>query len=542
MSKSARSSLKLTLMTLISRVLGLFRDHFLARFFGTGIIATYWEIAYMLPNMLRNLFAEGILSQAFVPVYSESLKVSEEKAKKDSGKIILFLSLVLSIIVFLGILSFPYLLPYYVGKPKEEIGLLILLAQILFGFIAFISLSSIFSGILYTHQKFTIPTLTPIFLNIEFIFTFLVFLVLSRWYKIDVETIAIILAIMVLLGSFLVLAFQYYFVKKFGWDPEFKFSLQIFSDPVIKKLFFLVAPAILGASIFQLNQLMDVFLASYFVNVEGAIPALRFAHRLIQLPTGLIGVAISTTILPIIASYIRNNESYEKSGEELIYAIRFSLFLTVPATIGLFILAPWIVHFLFSGGLWDLRSTFITLWALQFYVLGIPFYSTNKILTSTYYAFQDTKTPVKILIVVVVMNLFLNVLFIPFFQHGGLALSTSLSAFINTVLLFLFLKKKSINIPYKELLSFVRNIVLLIFVLMVYLYFVDKLFYFPLEENRFSLSFLLTHDFKQVDVPHRIEALKVLLVGILGSLILYFTLAKIFLKKEFMVILSIFKK
>lgn len=542
MSKSARSSLKLTLMTLISRVLGLFRDHFLARFFGTGIIATYWEIAYMLPNMLRNLFAEGILSQAFVPIYSESLKVSEEKAKKDSGKIILFLSLVLSIIVFLGIMSFPYLLPYYVGKPKEEIGLLILLAQILFGFIAFISLSSIFSGILYTHQKFTIPTLTPIFLNIEFIFTFLVFLVLSRWYKIDVETIAIILAIMVLLGSFLVLAFQYYFVKKYGWDPEFEFSLQIFSNPVIKKLFFLVAPAILGASIFQLNQLMDVFLASYFVNVEGAIPALRFAHRLIQLPTGLIGVAISTTILPIIASYIRNNESYEKSGEELIYAIRFSLFLTVPATIGLFILAPWIVHFLFSGGLWDLRSTFITLWALQFYVLGIPFYSTNKILTSTYYAFQDTKTPVKILIVVVVMNLLLNVLFIPFFQHGGLALSTSLSAFINTVLLFLFLKKKSINIPYRELLSFVRNIVLLIFVLMVYLYFVDKLFYFPLEENRFSLSFLLTHDFKQVDVPHRIEALKVLLVGILGSLILYFTLAKIFLKKEFMVILSIFKK
>jgi len=542
MSKSARSSLKLTLMTLISRVLGVFRDHFLARFFGTGIIATYWEIAYMLPNMLRNLFAEGILSQAFVPVYSESLKVSEEKAKKDSGKIILFLSLVLSIIVFLGIMSFPYLLPYYVGKPKEEIGLLILLAQILFGFIAFISLSSIFSGILYTHQKFTIPTLTPIFLNIEFIFTFLVFLVLSHWYKIDVETIAIILAIMVLLGSFLVLAFQYYFVKKYGWDPEFEFSLQIFSDPVIKKLFFLVAPAILGASIFQLNQLMDVFLASYFVNVEGAIPALRFAHRLIQLPTGLIGVAISTTILPIIASYIRNNESYEKSGEELIYAIRFSLFLTVPATIGLFILAPWIVHFLFSGGLWDLRSTFITLWALQFYVLGIPFYSTNKILTSTYYAFQDTKTPVKILIVVVVMNLLLNVLFIPFFQHGGLALSTSLSAFINTILLFLFLKKKSIIIPYKELLSFVRNIVLLIFVLIVYLYFVDKLFYFPLEENRFSLSFLLTHDFKQIDVPHRIEALKVLLVGILGSLILYFTLAKIFLKKEFMVILSIFKK
>ncbi|GIX40798.1 MAG: putative lipid II flippase MurJ [Leptospiraceae bacterium] len=542
MSKSARNSLKLTLMTFISRILGLIRDHFLARFFGTSLIATYWEIAYMLPNMLRNLLAEGILSQSFIPVYSESLKISEKKAKEDSGKIILFLSIILFFIVIIGIIIFPYVLPYYVGKPKEEIKLLILLSQILFGFIAFISLTSIFSGILYTHHRFVLPSISPIILNLVFIFTFLGFLILSKWYKISIENIAISLAIMVLIGSFVVMMIQYYFVKKNHWEPEFNFSLRIFSDPVIKKLFSLVAPAILGASIFQLNQLIDIFLASYFVKIDGAIPALRFAHRLIQLPTGLIGVAISTTILPVLSSYIRNKESYNKSGEELVSAIRFSLFLTIPAAIGLFILAPWIIHFLFSGGLWNLRSTYITLWALQFYLLGIPFYSTNKILTSTYYAYKDTKTPVKILIMIVIINLMLNVIFIPLLEHGGLALSTAISAFLNTLFLFYFLKDKPIEIPYKEFNSFFKNIIILIIIMILYLLILKQFFYFPYEEYRFSLDFLLHNDFNSNSIPSRFIALQILILGISGSILFYFLLAKFLLTKEFNVIFSILKR
>lgn len=526
---------------MISRVLGLLRDHFLARFFGTSIIATYWEIAYMLPNMLRNLLAEGILSQSFVPVYSESLKISEDRARKDSGKIIVFLSILLIFIVLTGILIFPFVLPHYIGKSKEESHLLIVLSQILFGFIAFISIASIFSGILYTHQKYIVPTLSPIILNLAFIITFIVFMILLKFYKISIETIAIILAVVVLFSSIFVMLLQYFYTKVYHWEPEIHFHFKVFNDPVCKKLFFLVGPAILGASIFQLNQLIDVFLASYFVKIEGAIPALRFAHRLIQFPTGMIGVAISTTILPVISSYIRKNELPEKSGDELIYAIRFSLFLTVPSTIGLLLLGPYIVHFLFSGGLWDLRSTYITLWALQFYLLGIPFYSVNKILTSTYYAYYDTKTPVRILIYVVGINLLLNLIFIPILEHGGLALSTSFSSIINTILLFYFLKSKSIKIDYNKLYNFFIKIFILIILLTLYLLLINIYFDFPLKEYRFSLNFLLHHKFNE-PIPERIYVLKIILIGLIGSIFLYFTLAKYLLPEEFNIIFGIFKK
>ncbi len=527
---------------MVSRVLGLARDNLQARFFGTSIISEYWEIAYMLPNMLRNLLAEGILSQSFIPIYSDSLKVSEQKAKEDSGKIIIFLTIFLFLIVFIGIISFPFILPYYVGRPKNEISLLIILSQILFGFIAFISLTSIFSGILYTHQKFIVPTLSPIILNLIFIGTFLFFLILTKWIEVPLETIAITLAIVILISSFFVMLVQYYFVKKNQWDPNFTFSFKIFNDPVIKKLFYLVAPAILGASIFQLNQLIDIFLASYFVKIEGAIPAMRFAHRLIQLPTGIIGVAISTTILPIISSYIRRGESQEKSGEEVINAIRFSLFLTLPASLGLFILAPWIIHFLFSGGLWDVRSTYITLWTLQFYTLGIPFYSINKILTSTFYAYKDTKTPVKILIFIVFINLLMNILFIPLLQHGGLSLSTAISAFLNTLLLMYFLNYKPIRLDFKDLFKFFTKISFLLLILTFYLFMVNNMFYFPYQEERFSLRFLYSQIFDYITPPTRKEALIVITLGIGGSIIIYFLLAQFLLKKEFQVILSIFNK
>ncbi len=532
-------------MTLVSRLLGVVRDHFQARFFGTTILAEYWEIAYMLPNLLRNLLAEGILSQSFIPVYSESLKVSQQKANQDSGKIIIFLTIVLFFIIVIGIISFPFLLPYYVGKPKQEIELLIHLSQILFPFIGFISLTSLFSGILYTHQKFIVPSLSPIILNLDFIFTFVVFLLILDWIFIPLQNIAYFLAIAVILGSIFVLLVQVYFVYREGWLPDFQFAFReiknIYKDPIIKKLFFLVGPAVLGASIFQLNQLIDIFLASYFVKIEGAIPALRFSHRLIQLPTGIIGVALSTTILPVLTSYIRKNESSQIIGEEIVYSIRFSLFLTLPASLGLFILGPYIVHFLFSGGLWNIYSTYITLWSLQFYVLGIPFYSINKILTSSFYAYQDTKTPVKILFFVVVINLILNILFIPFLQHGGLAISTSISAILNSLLLFYNLNK-NIPIPFSILFQFLKYIIWILCILFLYLMIIDSYFSFPYEEKRFSLEFILNNQIENIKLPERMECLEVLAYGIGGSLLLYFLFARFYLYKEYNIIRSVFNK
>ncbi|MCS7204910.1 MAG: murein biosynthesis integral membrane protein MurJ [Leptospiraceae bacterium] len=545
MSSSAKASVKLTFLTFISRILGLIRDHLLARSFGTGIYSTYWEIAYMFPNMLRNLLAEGVLSQSFVPLYSSSLKESEEKAKRDFGIIVVVVGIFVGFVVLFGIFLFPIVLPYYVGKPKEEIELLILVSQIVFPFIFFISLSSVYAGVLNTHQKYVVPTLSPILLNIDFIITLLLVGVLSHFYFFPKDKVLILLGVMVVVGAVFVLGMHVYFVHKYQWSPKFFFTKDFGNEPVIKDLLRLVVPAILGASIFQLNQLIDIFLASYLVSIEGAIPALRFAHRLIQLPTGLIGVAISTTILPTIALFIRKDVSLEKIGQEVIFALRFSFFLTIPASLGLFLMGPWIVHFLFSGGLWDLGSTFITLWTLQFYSLGIPFYSANKILTSVYYAYQDTKTPIRILLFVVVSNLILNLLLIPFLQHGGLALSTSLSSLLNFILLIYFLRFKAIKLPFDLLKDFLKKQAILMILMFLFLSVVLFWFPFPFQENRFDVDFLfqlnqLDHETLKApeEIPSRWVSLWVLVLAIGGSILLYFSLSKVYLKEEMNIILS----
>ncbi len=528
MSKTAQSSVKITFIIFISRILGLLRDHFFAKFFGTTLLASYWEIAFMFPNMLRNLLAEGVLSQSFVPLYSDSLKKSEEYAKRESGKIIIFLLIFFIFFVTVVLLSFPYILPFYVGKPREEIGILIDLSQILFSLIALISLASIFAGIAQTHQRFIISNLSSIVLNLVFILGF----IFIGFFPLKTETIAILNAYVSLLGGFLILLLQWYYTKRNEWEPIY--SLPDFNDPIIKKLISMVLPAILGASIFQLGQLIDILLASYLVKIEGAIPALRFAHRLIQLPTGLIGVAISTAILPTLTSYIREGQNPQKNGYELISALRFCLFLTIPASLGLYFLGPWIIHFLFSGGKWDLYSTSITWWSLQFYLVGIPFYSINKILVSSFYAYQDTKTPVRILLISVSLNIIMSVIFIPYLQHGGLALSSALSAILNSFLLFFSIKKHITEIPGNSLISFFKSTSILLIFFISYLYFLSQTYPFPV--------FSIYDSIPEIKVPERSDSFNVLLMGIGGGATIYFTLSYFFLKNEFKIILDLFTK
>lgn len=435
MSTTARNSVKLSFFTIISRVLGLVRDHYQAIFFGTGPIATAWEIAYMLPNMLRNLLAEGVLSQAFIPVYSDALKGSEREGRRVAGVIITFLFFFLVVFVLLGIALFPVLIPIYTGKSQEESSLIITLSQIMFVFILTTSLTAIFAGISNTHKHFVIPSLSPVILNLIFISSFLFLLFRNYGEEKNVR----FLAWCVVAGGFVQLSFQAWHVSRIGSFP----SLSVrFRDPALKKIFSLMAPAVLGAGLFQFNQLMDIALASYFIPDEvGAVPALRYAHRLIQLPTGIIGVALSTAILPSLVAQIRAGTAHQNT-QELAFALSFSFFLTVPAGIGLYLLGPDIINLIFYGGAWGISSTQATWFALQFYCIGVPFYSANKILTSTHYAYQDTRTPIRIMIITVIVNLLLNITLIHSMQHGALALSTSVSATLNTVLLYVTAKKK----------------------------------------------------------------------------------------------------
>ena len=446
MSAVARSSLRLSFFTMVSRLLGLVRDHFQAVFFGTGPIAAAWEIAYLLPNMLRNLLAEGVLSQSFIPIYSHGLRESEAAAREAAGVIIAFLFCFLLVFVAFAIAIFPYVLPAFAGRAVGEPTLLIQLSQVVFVFILTASLTAIFAGISNAHLMFSIPALSPILLNLVFIATF----VSLGELQLSPEANARVLAYSVVAGGVLQLSFQAYYVYACGLWPTIRLR---FRHPALRRLFALMAPAVVGASVFHLNQLMDIAIAGWFIGPEhGAVPGLRFAHRLIQLPTGIVGTALSTAILPALSAALRNPQAVRgQNARELMAALSFGAFLTVPAAVGLLLLGPAIIDLLFFGGSWDASSS-ATVWkALWLYAFGVPFYSTNKILTSSFYAYMDTRTPVRIMLTVVPVNLAMNLVLVGPLLHGGLALSTSLCAMLTCFLLVRALEKRMGPMPLRAL-------------------------------------------------------------------------------------------
>ncbi|MCB1167431.1 MAG: polysaccharide biosynthesis C-terminal domain-containing protein, partial [Leptospiraceae bacterium] len=263
------------------------------------------------------------------------------------------------------------------------------------------------------------------------------------------------------------------------------------------------------------------------------IPGLRFAHRLIQLPTGIIGVALSTAILPTLVAAMKSDGS-DDNGQELVSAMAFSLFLTVPAGLGLYLLGPYIIHLLFSGGKWTVDSTLTTWHALQFYCIGVPFYSLNRILTSSFYAYQDTKTPVRILMFTVAINLCLNLILIPFLEHGALALSTSTTSFLNCMALLYLLRKKIHRIPWNELGSRIKALMPL---------------WLSLAATVCVMLLLLAHmDFWNLTDPSAIEAslrgrsMWMIVIGSIGAgSVVYLALALLLRNREIAVIRSLFR-
>ena len=517
MSRTARNSLKLSVFTIGSRLLGVIRDHYQAFFLGTGAISAAWEIAYLLPNMLRNLLADGILAQSFIPVYSEALDRSEAEARRVSGLVLTFLAVSLTIFVLAGVLSFPYVLPVILGKTPAESGLLIDISQVMFVFILTTSLTAILAGMANSHQRFSFPALSPILLNVVFLAGFVFILDVERLTP--AENVRR-LAIVVVCGGFMQLAFQTIYTIHQGWTQRLHLDLK---DPALRKIFSLMAPAILGAGLFQLNQFTDVIIASYFIPDDlDAIPALRYSQRLIQLPTGVIGVALSTAILPALARGLRDRgpERTDEHARELEGALSFALFLTVPAAFGLFFLDRDIINFIYFGGLWDENSTRLTQMALVCYSLGVPFFSTNRILTSAFFAHQDTRTPVRCLGIIAVVNFSLNMILVHSFHQGGIAISSVCSSALYTVLLGWFLRKNYLRFSGRRLLEFLQKIMPVWVVFAAYLLALS-LFGQPTVDQLGTQLFETIGGMEAV----RYRALVMLTIGIGGGGILYFVLS-----------------
>ena len=419
--------------TLISRVLGLVRDMVIASFFGATISADAFVVAFKIPNMLRRFTAEGSMTIAFIPVFTEYLQNRSKKEAFELARIILtLLSLILVIITIAGIVLSPLIVrliaPGY-GEDVSKYELTVLLTRITFPYIFFVSLVAFFMGVLNSLKHFASPAAAPIFLNVGIIGATL--LISSHMPEPVMAT-----ALGVLIGGALQVMLQLPVFFKSGlslmpmWQP---------GHPAVKRILFLIVPALFGSAVIQISQTVGTILASFLP--DGSMSWLYYADRLVELPLGVFAIAISTAALPSLS---RQAAEKDKSAftDTLNYALKLTFFISIPSLAGLIILGKPIIQLLFQRGAFDLLSRDMTAIALMYYALGLWAVSGGKIVVSAFYALQDTKTPVKVSVITFLSYLFLGMILMGPLQHGGLALALSLASTIYFLLLLLLLKRK----------------------------------------------------------------------------------------------------
>jgi putative peptidoglycan lipid II flippase len=423
----------MSIATFISRVLGYIRDMIFALYFGaTGISDTFFA-AFRIPNLLRELFAEGSMSSAFIPVLTESRqKYGEEEAHRLVKITFSFIIIAVGLACLIGIIFSPaivtFIAPGFLSSP-EKFSLTVLLTRIMFPFLLFISLAALIMGALNTKKVFFIPALAPAMLNITLILSIVFFESRTR----QPITVA---AIGVMAGGFVQFAFQLpSFFKnryKIGFDTNF-------SHPGLKRMAILLIPATLALSVGQINIVVSNILASFLPS--GSITYLFYSMRLIQFPIGIFGVAMGMAVLPTLSEHAVRGD-FEKLREDFSFALRLLFFITIPAMAGLIALREPIVNILFQRGKFDYVATVGTAQALLYYSTGIWAVVGVRIVTAGFYSMQDTKTPMKIAVVALAANVIFSFIFMKPLKHSGLALANALASTVNFTLLFFFFRRK----------------------------------------------------------------------------------------------------
>lgn len=419
--------------TFLSRILGLVRDMVIARFFGTGMAADAFFVAFRIPNLLRRLFAEGSLTIAFIPVFTEYLSQrTKSEAFQMARAVMTLLLLLLGLITVAGILFSPLIVriqAFGFGGQGVKYELTVLLTRVTFPYIFFISLVALYMGILNSLRHFAAPAAAPILLNVGMILSVL-------WISPHLPQPILGAAIGVVLGGILQVALQVPWLVKKGislapcWMP---------GHPAVRRVGRLMAPAVFGSAIYQFNQFMGTLLASFLP--EGSVSWLYYGDRLVQFPLGVFAIAISTAALPSLSKQAAE-EDLGDFCDTLNHALRLVFFITIPSMMGLILLGDLIVSVLFERGVFDSFSRVMTNRALFYYTLGLWAFSGIRVMVSAYYALQDTKTPVKVAAVSLGANLLFSLLLMGPLKHGGLALALSLSSTIQFCLLALLLKRK----------------------------------------------------------------------------------------------------
>jgi len=440
MSKAIlKSTAVVSVMTFVSRISGLVRDVVMANILGSSSLADAFFVAFRIPNFLRRIFGEGAFSQAFIPVFSELTAQNTQEAKRFVNATAAVLALITLMLSVLGIIFAPFLVSLYAGgyaddpvKFQNTVDAL----RVMFPYLFCISLVAMSGGILNTQNRFAVPAITPVLLNIC--------MILALWLLLPyAENATQALAVGVLIAGVVQLLFQVPSLRKEGYLPTFKLDTQ---NQATRRVFKLMLPAVFSVSVVQVNMFVNTRLASFLET--GSVSWLYYSDRLMEFPVGVFGIALATVVLPSLSKEHAQGDPRHFSNM-MDWALRWVVLIALPATLALYVLAVPLLSTIFQYNAFGVADVEMAALALKAFSGGVCGFIFVKVLAPGFFAKQDTKTPMKIAVVAVVVNVILSVILSQSLQHTGLALSVSIAAWLNAALLLIMLRLRGIYAPLK---------------------------------------------------------------------------------------------
>jgi putative peptidoglycan lipid II flippase len=447
-----RAASTISLLTLVSRISGLARDVVVAGAFGNSAWMDAYNVAFRIPNFLRRLFGEGAFQQAFVPILGESrAREGDEVTHRliDAVATVLFCALVITCIV--GVLAAPVMV-WLMASGLSRYDDAVVMTRIMFPYIGLISMVSLAAGILNTWKRFVVPAATPVLLNLASIAAaWWLGPQFARWGIAPIYA----QAVGVMVGGVLQLAIQIPALRRLGVLPRIgvlpSAIRAAWAHPGVSRVMRQMAPALVGVSVAQISVVINTQIASH--QGVGAVSSLDWASRLMEFPTGLLGVALGVVLIPQLSAANGRQDTAAYSGL-LDWGLRLVLMLSLPCAVALLVFPDALLAVLYQRGAFDAAAVRQTSVALMGYGVGLVGLVAVKVLAPGYYARQDTRTPVKIAVVVLVLTQAMNVVFVPRFGHAGLALSVSLGAVINALWLLIGLRRAGAYVPEPGWLAF----------------------------------------------------------------------------------------
>ncbi len=445
-----KSTATIGFFTLLSRISGFVRDVMMANLIGASWLSDAFFVAFKLPNFFRRLFAEGAFNAAFIPSFSSLLaEEGRKKAIDFAADVLGMLLIALLVLNAVFIMFMPWITPWFApgfADSAEKLDLTVALSRITFPYILFISLVSLLGGILNSLGKFAAPAASPILLNLCMIAGMLFLTEHS-------QTPAHALAWSVVVAGVAQLIWLVLVCRHAEAMPSLRIPR---ITRKVKHMLWLLAPAALGSGVQQLNLLIDVVIASH---IPDAVSYLYYADRITELPIGMIGVAVGTALLPMLSRHIKLGEM-EAAKHSMNRALELVLLFGIPASAALVVIAEPVVRVLYLHGAFTHADMVATRWALVAFSLGLPAFLAVKVFAPGFFAAHDTKTPLKIALFCVAVNLYFNLTLMGSFKHVGMAMATTIAGWVNLALMAIILHKRGMFVPDATLRMRVRKMLL----------------------------------------------------------------------------------